>query len=563
MTTQTKEEVLEAIKNDTEFDCAKYYDDIEKDGIAFIRKMNVKDKGNMARFFVSKGWIDKPRIDAMTKCLTDAFGNDIETPEQKDDAPLTPRATSKRAAPKAASKAASKRTAGTEAPLTNKTKSARSTRGAPTASFKLGRNGIVCEDMYDADKDTSDCEFEKPDDSEDAVKIILQTFYTGDKLDAYLNAYEKMQSEIDSFIKKKKITVDEQADKSIFTRAVSDKSILNYKVLQTVEKATKKGTKTETKKVPTKVDVKDPVYKAISAYEEFGKEKDEKGKLIKIEPNVADSLHIFDTQAINSINAFDYNWVVGLKGKKGEGFNTGIVRERTHYRYKLIGSNTVPVEDLFDYICSNEGPTKEVLDDMFMIEPYTEMRQNADFAKKCYETFNNRERICDYNVLTPEIRKNQWLAAMSNIEQIELESRNDWQKRWLNVLKSEFMYYIFMYNIPEADWLKKPLKLLLTDERTLRMAMYELYPISFLFTPFMAGESTVVPKSTNKSQSRQNSIEYFKTLEAAPDSAFLYYLLNKSDTDTYNKTLQVIEGLVESYFERSSEKKRKSSSSDT
>ena len=71
-----RNEVLKAIKNDTEFDCAKYYDDIEKGGIEFIREMNAKDKGNMARLLVSKGWIDKPRIDAMSKYLTNAFGSE-------------------------------------------------------------------------------------------------------------------------------------------------------------------------------------------------------------------------------------------------------------------------------------------------------------------------------------------------------------------------------------------------------------------------------------------------------------------------------------------------------
>ena len=95
------------------------------------------------------------------------------------------------------------------------------------------------------------------------------------------------------------------------------------------------------------------------------------------------------------------------------------------------------------------------------------------------------------------MKEKMWLTALGNLIQIKEKDRTEMQNIWFRILKSRFMYYIFMYCIPGSKWVLKALEYIIKHQETIKMAMSELYPISFLFTPFMFGHKAESPKISN------------------------------------------------------------------
>jgi hypothetical protein len=106
--------------------------------------------------------------------------------------------------------------------------------------------------------------------------------------------------------------------------------------------------------------------------------------------------------------------------------------------------------------------------------------------------FNHRVGIIHHRSVTVEFKQQCWLSARANIMTVDRDSLKNERERdvvdaWEKVLNSIFFYHIFMNGAAPCELVKKALKTLLIEGKSLHMYVAELYPISWVFTPLWCG----------------------------------------------------------------------------
>ena len=133
--------------------------------------------------------------------------------------------------------------------------------------------------------------------------------------------------------------------------------------------------------------------------------------------------------------------------------------------------------------------------------------------------------INNSKILTPYIRYILWMSAYGNILKLinnEEIKGSDYLNIiiWKNILSSFYCFIIFMFGIKPSKMFKGALGALLPNIITLQLMETVLFPISFLFTPFMYINQIVKVEFNEKTTLKAKQ----KKLEELIDCAQIYSL---------------------------------------
>ena len=121
--------------------------------------------------------------------------------------------------------------------------------------------------------------------------------------------------------------------------------------------------------------------------------------------------------------------------------------------------------------------------------------------------YSHRGGIVLHEKCTTEMKKKAWLQAYANICSLNMAEITDAHDEliinaWINILSSRFAYHVIMDCIPESKLFNTAMIHLIQESTSIKLFQNVLYPISFVFTPFMLGYSSLrLPKAVNVSES--------------------------------------------------------------
>ena len=417
-------------------------------------------------------------------------------------------------------------------------------------------------------------EDEFPEVSANGAFNILLKLYMGDRYEDYMKNYNNFQQTLSEFESRVKNLVKE---KSIF-RIAKSKDGKNKKNEDDSEESDEKSKskksspteydvsyKTTYKKNKTKTELLDPedeMYKSLISFTEYCKNmKGDKEHKLHMTISLDESMELLKSDLIYSLEVFDYKFLAqSILGT--EILLDGYAKENCHEFVKVFGESGISITNtMYNIQQYVDGlPKTDSLEYSHLISIIKEMNFK-NFVSKCYNIFQGRNTICNHEALKQSMKKEMWLTALSNL--LQIKNRDEWQEMWLHVLKSEYMFHVFMNCIPHAQWLSKSLECIIKNKRTIQMAMSELYPISFLFTPFMFGSDKVkisltarfddksLKKATTKYLDELCSIDNF----GFDDCNWIYYALPKNKVSE-NDTVSILYAYLQRIFEESDKPKK-------
>lgn len=517
MSSVTKAEVISFIESEFP-DIAKSVKEEKYD------TLKIKEKTALGAAFKEKGWIKtKASKDAITFLRTLMGAKEIDTYERNITS--EPSLTKKNAEPP------KMRTKKDKEPSSSKT-----TQDASTIKFEVvGYNIVSGLNKFDVEEQTI-TDFPKIKKSvSDAYKALI-THYTGNNstyMD-YISHYSEYVKKVEEFCNKTKNIV---IHKQVFT---STKNEIKYKVIDDKKNSAVKLNDTNMITI-----IRDnerynkDLASRITKYKKFTEEE---------------SKALMDTDLIYTVDAFNYKWITTEQYMRGSMVLDGMCKEKLHTTIGIVGDIS---EDNLDKTLRNIETSKRD-EKQYPVLYYSLISSirginRTNIMKHCLDIFNNRSAICSHNKLTQDMKKSMWLAALNNLEQ--MDSRDETQTMWYRILQSKCMYQIFMNAVPEAAWMTKGLASLIKSRRTLEMAISELYPISFLFTPFMLGIDTSRAKSSDMKTFKTYydmmiSFEHYDEMEYSKLS-WLYYPLKWNGRRShgeiiYNDTVAILKDIIDS-----------------
>jgi hypothetical protein len=103
--------------------------------------------------------------------------------------------------------------------------------------------------------------------------------------------------------------------------------------------------------------------------------------------------------------------------------------------------------------------------------------------------FKNNIGVLNHYKLNDELKQRCWCQSLANLMSSGFENVNESEmifiNCWKNILNSPFCYYILMHGISCSTYFQFSIQKLLCEKISLKLLATCLYPISFLFTPFM------------------------------------------------------------------------------
>jgi hypothetical protein len=138
--------------------------------------------------------------------------------------------------------------------------------------------------------------------------------------------------------------------------------------------------------------------------------------------------------------------------------------------------------------------------------------------------FRNRGGITGNNDKLPEAtRKSCWCKALGNMEQLDLSLFSPEEREiiqmWQNILRSPYCYYIFLYNVTGSAHFVTAINKLLKPCLSLKLLGTCLYPICFVFTPFMCKTNKRPPTGTGKGcVYKKNISEHYNHIATEKDT---------------------------------------------
>lgn len=151
-------------------------------------------------------------------------------------------------------------------------------------------------------------------------------------------------------------------------------------------------------------------------------------------------------------------------------------------------SSNISEKSLFGY----RGPT--FAPDYFQLFADLKKFTPAQFVHIIKNIYTHRIGIISHPKCSPEFKKAHWIQALNNINSINDETLNECTPReisvidaWRNVLSSCYAYHVVMNCVPESSLFEKAMCDLIQEGTSIKLFENVLYPISFVFTPFMLG----------------------------------------------------------------------------
>ena len=518
MTTCTEEEIIEALNTC----CTKEQVELATHG--GFSKLGTT-KRDIAKLFHERNWIEKNMVVNARNFLQEMFGTEESKKEggyeQKiKDTPvkkITPTDEDKK----------------TDTKPMRKERGKRRTEGTVSLNKFEVLNGynLISEGIeYNPEASPlKDFPKNKPD-YKKGSDVLLHT-YLGENYDLYMKEYQEFRNAVEEFLKGNKKIITEP---KIFTVS---KGVLHYKEVDGKKKKT------------FALDATNDMTIAYNKFNDFCKRlKDPKENESHVTLTRDMSLDmIMNTDLIYTPDVIDYRHV-------------NHCREETHQFIGCVANADVDIDrvlaDLNEEVLDQKPSTS--FSSYMSILNFFKGFQLRGFQAKCALVFKNRSEFCMHPALDASTKKEMWLAALNNLKQIK--KKNEWQMLWERILQSKFMYYIMMFCIPHAKWLTKGLEHIIKHRDTIKMAMHELYPISFLFTPFMFGNSNVHPDSGPFTEKGLKAaiVKYFDTLLMSKyqtqdeyndkNFSWLHYTiesLRDSSEEVCNETVSILEHYVD------------------
>lgn len=113
-------------------------------------------------------------------------------------------------------------------------------------------------------------------------------------------------------------------------------------------------------------------------------------------------------------------------------------------------------------------------------------------------------------------------------------------KCWINILESKYAFEVIMKGARGSKWFEKYLLELASSKVSLRLFIGALYPISFIFTPFMLWYENVEIKKTDSLKTILNKFQNDNATDIA-ELNWVYYLKHpKSETNEMVKILEKV-----------------------
>lgn len=147
-------------------------------------------------------------------------------------------------------------------------------------------------------------------------------------------------------------------------------------------------------------------------------------------------------------------------------------------------------------------PVDKYAPDYMMLFSDLKTFNGSQFQRVIKNIYNHRSGIVLHPKCSTEFKKKCWLQAYANIVAIDEKSLTEPQEQmvitaWKNVLSSRFAYHIIMDCVPESSLFNKAMIELIQEGTSIKLFESVLYPISFVFTPFMLGyDGFTLPKSS-------------------------------------------------------------------
>lgn len=280
----------------------------------------------------------------------------------------------------------------------------------------------------------------------------------------------------------------------------------------------------------------------------------------------AEIMDLMKSDLIHTIETLDYSTY--SKNKELRILITDFLKEECDFALGIFGgSQTIDIDDTFKNFEESVKPEDK--------KGYIKLLDQISFDKPLSLTslavkiFDNRNGITNHAKLTAKMKKDMWLTALTNVANIEKPTEH--QKLWKHILESRFMFNIFMNGAVPSKWVHTGLITMLKNTETIKMAMNELYPISFTFTPFMCGSDKAEYDDEFKASKLNKTIkEYFTSIltddnesHKYNDCAWIYYVLKDSGkTELNNKTVALLEYVVVNLKARGSKDKETDSKKD-
>ena len=131
----------------------------------------------------------------------------------------------------------------------------------------------------------------------------------------------------------------------------------------------------------------------------------------------------------------------------------------------------------------------------------------SQFQNVVKNIYSHRGGIVLHEKCTTAMKKKAWLQAYANICSLDMSEITDAHdtlivNAWMNILSSRFAYHVIMDCIPESKLFNTAMIHLIQESTSIKLFQNVLYPISFVFTPFMLGYASLrLPKAVNVSES--------------------------------------------------------------
>lgn len=125
----------------------------------------------------------------------------------------------------------------------------------------------------------------------------------------------------------------------------------------------------------------------------------------------------------------------------------------------------------------------------------------AQFQRVVKNIYMHRQGIISHKKCTHKFREEQWLQAFANIDALLNDAKENPNKynpvevnifeAWQNILSSRYAFFIIMNGIPACGLFDKAFLELIQEGTSIKLFETALYPISFVFTPFMLGYNSM------------------------------------------------------------------------
>ena len=272
----------------------------------------------------------------------------------------------------------------------------------------------------------------------------------------------------------------------------------NDKLIKITSKHVKVGDRVDTKKVQFE-EVNNTASDAIKAFYTFKH---------PINSNFTFN-NFFDSPLVNSVHMFDQD-LIDAKGPRNPWLQFVLypTKRIKDFKSKVSAPSSLDYGSILSTIKANSLAKRGVI------------------AK---EVFKHRDGLISHPRIKP-IKLSCWMNALSKIEvemkRVDDEGKLNILKSWKNILSSEACYLICMNGITPNKFFTKYFDALISDKYSLSLMLGPLYPISWLFTPFMidSDKFRYEDKSykTSASISKVFTENVVKVLEDADKKLYIY-----------------------------------------